>query len=258
MKMTYTSHVLSDQGLHRENNEDCSVMVTDRPEAGLLYGVADGMGGYAAGETASRLACHQLQKQYFAGFADLPTDEQSEEKLFFLLETIFYNIHVQLVELAENNINLRGMGTTLTSLVIRDDRGLVVHVGDSRLYRMRAGQLTQLTRDHTELQQYIDNGQLTKEEAARHHLRHILSQALGSRKDSFRRAFTDSFAVEAGDLFLLCSDGLYDMTGDEAIDDILRDTHDLAAAADLLLKNALDCGGKDNVTLLLVRAEPAK
>ena len=255
MTTTYTSHALTDQGIKRKNNEDCYIVEQSHPEAGLIFAVADGMGGHAAGETASRLACHQLHKHYFAGFKELTPEEQNEEKLFFLLETIVYNIHVKLIELSTNNINLQGMGTTMSALVIRENRGLIIHVGDSRIYRLRSGTFEQLTRDHTELQQYIDNGQLTKEEAAQHHLRHILSQAIGGKSNSFRRAFTLGIDIEPGDLFLLCSDGLYDMTGNEAIEDILKQGYTLQKSADLLLNKALDCGGKDNISVVLVQAD---
>jgi protein phosphatase len=128
-------------------------------------------------------------------------------------------------------------------------------VGDSRIYRLRGNSFKQLTHDHTELQQYIENGQLTKEEAARHHLRHILSQAIGGKSNSFRRAFTSGIAIEPGDLFLICSDGLYDMTGDTATAEILRQGDSLEQSADLLRNKALKNGGEDNITMILIRAE---
>ena len=253
-KPTCMAHGLTDQGLHRKNNEDCFIIDEGNPEAGLLYVVADGMGGYAAGETASRLACHRLREMYFADFADMADEERSEETICRLLETIVYDIHIKLIELAEKNIDLRGMGTTLSALLIRKNRGIIVHVGDSRIYRFRNGQLKQLTTDHTELQQYIENGQLTREEAATHHLRHILSQAIGGKPTTYKKALTLGFAVEPGDLFLLCSDGLYDMTGDAPIQEILAQDQDLPAAADKLCKAALALGGKDNITIILVKA----
>ena len=255
MKSEYDIHALTDQGLKRENNEDNFLVEQDRPEDGIILAVADGMGGHAAGETASRLACYQLSKQFFAGIDKLTPEERGdEEKLFFLLETIVYNIHVKLIELAENSRSLRGMGTTLSALVIWGSRGLIVHVGDSRIYRLRNGVFEQLTRDHTELQKYIDKGQLTKEEAASHHLRHILSQALGSKMNSFRRAFTLAVDIAPGDLFLICSDGLYDMTGDAAIEQIISQGDNLEEVAGQLLQKALECGGRDNITLVLARA----
>jgi len=251
----YTVHTMTDQGLRRDNNEDYAIVDWEHPEAGLLVAVADGMGGHAAGETASRVACCQLVEQYFKGFAELIPVELSEEKLFFLLETIVYKIHVKLIELAVRNCKLKGMGTTLSALVIRKEKGLIVHVGDSRIYLYRKGILEQITRDDTELQQYIDKGQLSKEEAAEHHLRHVLNQALGGRESSFRRAFTRELDIEPGDLLLICSDGLYDMTGDEAIKQIMSQNQHLEQTAERLVKKALDCGGKDNVTVALVLSE---
>lgn len=252
---SYTVHTLTNQGLRRENNEDCTIVDQGHPEAGLLVAVADGMGGHAAGETASRLACCRLAEQYFEKFTELAPDETSEEKLFFLLEKVVYKIHVKLIELAAQNHKLKGMGTTLSALVIRETKGFIIHVGDSRVYLYRQGTLTQITRDHTELQQYIDKGQLTREEAAEHHLRHILSQALGGRDSSFRRSFTKTVNIQRGDMLLLCSDGLYDMTGDAAIKQIMSRNQPLEQMADQLVRKALECGGRDNVTVALVQRD---
>ncbi|HID69020.1 MAG TPA: serine/threonine-protein phosphatase [Desulfobacterales bacterium] len=253
--MDYRYYALSDKGLRRENNEDNYLVDTSDTKAGQIFAVADGMGGHAAGETASRIVCHELKEQWHAGFTALADQQDDNDELVFLMEKIIYTVHKKILGFAEKNPDLFGMGCTLSSLILRDSRGLIGHVGDSRIYRFRAGVLEQLTKDHTELQRYIDLGRLTKEEAASHHLRHILSQAIGGKSDSFSRAFTLVFDVEPGDIFLLCSDGLYDMTGDAMIEEVLAAGLDLQETGDKLLQKALDKGGKDNVTLLLVKGE---
>ena len=145
------------------------------------------------------------------------------------------------------------MGTTLTAAYVGAEEVLVAHVGDSRAYRLRDGELARITEDHSLVEELLRQGRLTEEEAEEHPQRSIITRALGPEPE----VEIDTFAIAAadGDVYLLCSDGLTSMVSEAAIADILRATPDLAAAADALVAAALDAGGRDNVTVLLFRTE---
>ncbi len=256
--MNFSVFSLSDTGLRRENNEDNLLIADERgKEQGQLYAVADGMGGYLAGETASRMVCERLEELYFQGISRLlEQGEPAEDDILFLLEKIIYAIHKEVFNLGSTNHEFCGMGSTLSLLLLRKSRAFIVHVGDSRIYRLRSGKLEQLTEDQTEVQKFVNLGRITPEEAQNHHLSHVLSQAIGGRKDSFSRAWTTVFAVEPRDNFLLCSDGLYDMVSGSDIELILAGYPDGEEACLQLLQLSLDGGGKDNITMVLIQNRP--
>lgn len=234
-----TSAALSDRGRVRSSNEDS---VLELP-GDRLFAVADGMGGHAAGEVASRLAVDALEASLGDGDS-LPSAEEISGAVREANRRIFRD--------GEENPGRSGMGTTLTALAIDDDlRWRIGHVGDSRAYLYRDGALRQLTTDHSWVGRRVAAGELTKEEARRHPMSSVLERALGTS----RRVEVD---VEEGrarpaDVFLLCSDGLTDMLPDAELESLLGGEDDPEEAADRLVSAANRAGGEDNVTVVLVR-----
>jgi serine/threonine protein phosphatase PrpC len=149
-----------------------------------------------------------------------------------------------------NRENNEDMGTTLSVLILLNSKALIVHVGDSRIYRLRQNVLEQLTEDHTFAQAFLQKGYMTSAEATRHPTRHVMTQAVGRGIESI---FHKTENVEKGDLFLLCSDGLYDMLPDIEIKDILLENPRATDKCDRLVASALDMGGKDNVTVMVIQ-----
>jgi protein phosphatase len=261
---------ISDQGKVRTNNEDhylvarcgraLEPLLTNLPEGDLPtefretgYGliVADGLGGEAAGELASRLAITTLVKLII----DVPDwilkfDERREKEAMRRADTYLRQVHETLTQRAEADAKLSGMSTTMTLATILGADGVVAHVGDSRAYLFRQGELHQLTRDQTQAQMLLEAGVITKEEFAKNQYRHVLLQAIGGRGglvdvEIHRTRF------QHDDRLLLCTDGLTDMVEDSKIAEVLgRDTSS-QEACDSLLELALEAGGRDNVTAVL-------
>ena len=221
-------------GLRRELNED-SVFVQP-----TVFGVADGMGGHAFGEIASATAVEVV--------AELDLEREPIEALGAMMD----EIALRLTDLAEQDLRLRGMGTTLTMLRWLEDqsRFAVAHIGDSRCYLLRQGELQQVTHDHTMVQALVDDGRMPAEQAALHPRRSMLMRALqaGSSPEP------DLFLLEAqpGDRYLLCSDGLSDVVQAEAIAEVLMGVEERDEAVGRLIDLANEAGGPDNITCVLV------
>jgi protein phosphatase len=243
--ITVRFHSRTDPGRVRPGNEDA--FLADG-EAGL-FAVADGMGGHAAGEVASRLAIEALPGLHEAGPArpDTPADGRK------WLASLVARANRAVYEAARSNPDQRGMGTTLTVLYIRPPVACFAHVGDSRLYRFRDGRLQQLTRDHTWVQEQVDAGLLSPSQAQVHPHRSMLTRAIGIAEDV--AVDSGDVDVEPGDVFLLASDGLSSMLSDEEIAGVLARDGALDAMADALIEAANARGGYDNITVVLVRAE---
>jgi serine/threonine protein phosphatase PrpC len=234
----------TDPGLRRPDNEDAYLLDTERG----LFCVADGMGGHAAGEVASRLAVEALAREMARPDAGAPLDAR--------LRAAVAAANRAILEAAGRDPTLVGMGTTLTALALAtDDRSFTIaHIGDSRAYLYRQGALTQLTADHTWVQQQVDAGLLTPEEARRHPLASMLTRALGISDDPEVDIIHGE--LEPGDLILLCSDGLTGMVDDAELAAILaRDDLPLDGLARELTAAANRNGGMDNITAILIRAE---
>jgi PPM family protein phosphatase len=227
----------SDVGRQRSANEDDFVL------APPFFAVADGMGGAKAGEVASAMAT-----EVFEGESD--SGEPAEAQLARMLREANKRIH----DLAVADESHRGMGTTLTAAKVTGDEISLAHVGDSRAYRMRDGELEQLTKDHSLVAELERSGQITPEAAEHHPQRSIITRALGPEPE----VEVDTYTVTGreGDLFLLCSDGLTSMISDEEIGSILRSADSLDAAADALVRAANQSGGRDNITVVLFRVGP--
>jgi protein phosphatase len=225
------------------------------PERAEEYGyamiVADGMGGHAEGELASRMAISGLIKLVLA----MPEwifrlDESVAEDASERSTRRFRYLNELLIEHGRRDPDVRGMGTTLTAARMMGRHLQIVHVGDSRAYLLRGGHLHRLTKDHTYVQLLIDLGQLSEEEAAKFGGRHVLVNALGGSHQDVE-VDVDQLPLESGDRVLLCSDGLTDMVTDQTIRDVLLEPRDSADACRRLVNLALEHGGRDNITVVV-------
>jgi serine/threonine protein phosphatase PrpC len=238
----------SEIGHARENNEDKFDFYEPDEEPllaarGSVYLVCDGMGGHNAGQIASELAA----KQFLHAYYHLGGTAQEAARHAIL------QAHHYIAEMASKIPSRYGMGTTLTALILKQDEGILAHVGDSRCYRLREGAFEQLSRDHTLVAHLAAQGILTPEQAKYHPQRNVIRQAVGVADPSEPlEPDIETFALQAGDLYLLCSDGLTDMVDDAEIEAILRDEPPTRAAW-RLVDRALANGGRDNITVALVR-----
>ncbi len=224
----------TDVGYVREHNED-SLLV--RPP---LFAVCDGMGGHKAGEVASDIAVRVL-----AARAPRQTDAQG-------LKQAVEEANISIIHAVHEGEGREGMGTTCTAAILEDERLTIAQVGDSRAYLLHSGALQQITRDHSLVADLVDSGEITPEEARNHPWRSYITRALGLDP----RVEPDIYElnIHSGDRLMLCSDGLYSMVRDEKIADILNRTPEPQKAADRLVKAALDAGGSDNITVIVVDA----
>lgn len=242
----------TDVGRLRDHNEDCIGVDAD---LGLAV-LADGMGGYSAGEVASGIAVATLMTDLKAALAR--KDQHAERRngcdaaQVAMLREGIARANASILLAASGQSQYSGMGTTLVTALFHDDRVTVGHVGDSRLYRLRDDAFEQVTRDHSLLQEQIDRGLLTREQARRSQNRNLVTRALGI--DPGLAAEIHVHGVLAGDIYLMCSDGLSDMVSDEDMHLALSSMRDkMQLAADHLVRIANDHGGKDNISVVLVR-----
>jgi serine/threonine protein phosphatase PrpC len=238
----------SEIGHARENNEDKFDFYEPDEEPllaarGSVYLVCDGMGGHNAGQIASELAA----KQFLHAYYHLGGTAQEAARHAIL------QAHHYIAEMASKVPSRYGMGTTLTALILKQDEGILAHVGDSRCYRLREGVFEQLSRDHTLVARLVEQGIITPEQAKYHPQRNVIRQAVGVADPTEPlEPDIETFALQAGDLYLLCSDGLTDMVDDAEIEAILRDEPPTRAAW-RLVDRALANGGRDNITVVLVQ-----
>ena len=226
--------------------------VPDRAdEAGYALIVADGMGGHAAGELASRITIREMVRLALA----LPDwivrlDEDTVDQAVGRSEQRITEAHRALIAEGRREPGLKGMGSTVTAVRNLGRMLQIAHVGDSRAYLLRAGKLTRLTSDHTYVQMLVDSGRLTREAAAKSSSRHVLVNAVGGVNDSVR-VDVEHMPLENGDRVLLCSDGLTDLVNDDAIRLVLIDEPTSEDACRVLVDRALAAGGRDNVTAVV-------
>ncbi len=239
----WTSATESDVGQVRAGNEDS---VYSNPESGVFV-VADGMGGHAAGEVASAIASRTI--------GDSACREcDSIEALSEQLVDAFLAAGREIERQADEDPAHSGMGTTATVLRLRREGSFVIaHIGDSRAYRMRDGRLERMTRDHSWVQEQVDRGLISPEQAVGHPQSNIITRALGTDPSPTPDLYRGELSV--GDLFLLATDGLTDMVAEERIAELLATDEPLEARAEALVSAANEAGGIDNVTVLLVRVE---
>ena len=241
MKLDSTG--LSDPGLIRAYNQDCHYI----DSAGRFFIVADGMGGHAGGEEASRIATQEIRSY-------LEQNWQSPESALNLLEQALSTANQAIVTDQQNHPERADMGTTAVVVVIRPGESPVCgHVGDSRLYRLRKSQLQQITEDHTWIAKALKIGDITPDEARVHPYRHVLSNCLG--REDLNQISVQPLDLQQGDRLLLCSDGLTEELVDDKIASYLQGTPSLKIAAASLVAAANEEGGHDNITVVLVSVE---
>ena len=266
---------ITDPGKVRQSNEDqfliaelskrMRVMQTSLPEPKLQVGedrahlflVADGMGGHAAGERASSIAVAAIEQFTLNTFRwFFAPDSPGAQKVLAQFQAALTQADEKIIEEAEQNPELAGMGTTLTMAFQLGPQLCVVHVGDSRAYMYRSGELHQLTRDHTLVAELVRSGAIKPEQVADHHLRHVITNVVGGPQAGVK-VEARAFEVQAGDRLLLCSDGLTEMVTNDAIAAVLDAVAEPEAAAKTLLDQANAAGGRDNITVLIVRFDLA-
>jgi len=229
----------SDRGLYREENEDTFLL---EPDAGFCL-VADGMGGGAAGELASQIFA-EAAIEVFLGYKN-PSRQKAKENLQKTFQLTNERI---LNHVARNSIH-KSMGCTAELIVFFDEGFVLGHIGDSRTYRVREGLLKQLTKDHSLVQDQIDHGVLTPDQARDHSLRNVIFRAVGVEENLALDLINGK--IYPGDLFLLCSDGLTDMIEDDLIRQVLLSGDSLSQKTEKLIELANLAGGKDNITVVL-------
>ena len=245
--------LLTDVGCHREANEDSSRYLKPSDPGlylrkGALAVVADGMGGHSAGEVASKIAVETILRVYFEEKGDTRSSLQKAVK----------QANREIYEASTGDDNLRGMGTTCTALVLKNGSAVTAHVGDSRLYLIRNGQIYLMTEDHSAVMEMVKRGLLTLEEARHHPDKNVILRALGSHPDVEVGLWDEPFPVKEGDSFLLCSDGLYDLVEDEDIRQTVVSSSSIEAC-EKLIDLAKRNGGYDNITvgIFSIKAEDA-
>lgn len=255
--MKITSCGITDIGRKRQRNED-SYLVNDKLR---LYIVADGMGGHAGGEFASKIAVSTVEEilkgedrvksgvppQTYLDSAVPGEDDDTEQDR---LRDAILRAGNMIARRATEDPDLRGMGTTATVMFFMQDKGYIAHVGDSRAYCVRNSKITQITEDHSLVHEQLKSGLITEEEARTHQLKNIITRSVGVQEEV--EIDTVVWRVQAGDTYVLCSDGLSNMVADHEIQNVVNKM-DLEPAARALVDLANEHGGEDNVTLILIK-----
>ena len=245
--MTYEFSARTDKGRVRGNNED-AVAVDRGAQIAIL---ADGMGGYNAGEVASGMATTFIRTEMARWLAQAAAPPQSTD-VRRALEACVEQANLAILDAALSTPQYAGMGTTLVVAVFYGSRLILGHIGDSRCYRVRNGRMQQITRDHSWLQEQVDAGLLTAQQAAQSSHRNLVTRALGVEPNVLLEV--NEFQVAPSDLFVLCSDGLTDMVTDPDLADLLRAPLALEDKVTVLIDTANANGGRDNVSVVLVQA----
>lgn len=239
MEIRFTGIGISDTGVVRTANQDNYFIDDD----GRFFIVADGMGGHAGGEQASKIATEEIK-------AYLNEHWDSSEPAEVLLKEAIHRANKGILKDQESHPERGDMGTTLVLVVFKDEKPWVAHIGDSRLYRLRGTQLEQITEDHTWVARALQAGEITKEEAKVHPWRHVLSQCLGRR--DIHKIDIEALDFQRGDRLLLCSDGLTEEVPDELITASIEESLNSEQAVTKLVEEAKKAGGSDNVTVIIV------
>jgi len=248
---------ISDVGQRRPHNEDSTASILSQ---GLMI-VADGMGGYKAGEVASAIAATTVIYDVTQGLVKIGSARENEKaddsQHSILLKSAIKHANSIIYTAAQKDEQCQGMGTTIVAGLFYDDKITIGHVGDSRVYRFRDGKFQQMTKDHSLIQEVIDKGLYTPEEAAANTPKNLVTRALGISAEADVDIIEEQ--VKTGDIYVLCSDGLTDMVKDEEIHLTLsKYSANLAQAADNLVQSANSKGGKDNISVILAQVNDVK
>ncbi len=248
--MNYEFCTRTDPGLARENNED-SVTFDEPVRLAIL---ADGMGGYNAGEVASGMATTFIKSELGRWLSQAGRHANTRE-VRLAMEICVDNANRSIFNAANSNPQYSGMGTTLVVGVFQDERLLLGHIGDSRCYRLRGAEFAQITKDHSLLQEQMDAGLITPEQAATSSNKNLVTRALGVEDAVLLEV--NEHRVDPGDIYLMCSDGLSDMVDDQGIAQILGTDAPLEQKVAQLVDAANANGGRDNISVLLAHANTA-
>ncbi len=248
---------ISDVGQRRPHNEDSTASILSQ---GLMI-VADGMGGYKAGEVASAIAATTVIYDVTQGLVKIGSARENKKaddsQHSILLKSAIKHANSIIYTAAQKDEQCQGMGTTIVAGLFYDDKITIGHVGDSRVYRFRDGKFQQMTKDHSLIQEVIDKGLYTPEEAAANTPKNLVTRALGISAEADVDIIEEQ--VKTGDIYVLCSDGLTDMVKDEEIHLTLsKYSANLAQAADNLVQSANSKGGKDNISVILAQVNDVK
>ncbi len=244
------------KGLRKNINEDSWIVLEDiqirrgsGSGIGVLFAVADGISGEVGGGKASKMAIRSLQ-EYFTGHKRKGIIIDKDKKNLVTLEGVVLGIHEKISSVSDKTEKYKYMGTTLSLLFICEMTAYIAHVGDSRIYKFRDGKLVKLTHDDTIAQLSVEMGFMKAEKALEHPLRHALIQALGQGVDEVQ---VKTEKLNHGDVFLLCTDGLYEMLSEKEIIGALENSISHSQACDILVERALKHGGTDNITVIVVQ-----
>ncbi len=249
MRIRYAAK--TDVGMKRSHNEDYFALIEDEQ----LFIVADGMGGHACGEVASKLSADVIGEFYrHSKDQDATWPYRYDHNLSYVENRLVAAVRLanaRIHQKSQSDAGLRGMGTTLVGALVLNDTIYVAHVGDSRVYRVRNGDIKQLTRDHSLLEDYRDaRPDMTEEEARNFPHKNVITRALGMRDNV--QVDINKFEIQDGDRYLLCSDGLSGMLDDDALHEIIMANEDLEQGVSELIRRANEAGGTDNITAMVV------
>lgn len=236
----WNSFAESNVGTVRSINEDS---ILSKPESNI-WAVADGMGGYEAGDVASSMVVRTLGEIEY---------KESLSDIVDAIEDNLIDVNFRIQEYADIMLDGRMLGSTVVSLVIRGRVGACLWAGDSRLYRYRSGKLQQLSRDHSHVEDLISQGQLTPEEAENHPDSNVITRAVGAHEELY--VDINVFSLQLGDILLLCSDGLYNAVNQQDIIRLIASANAENSVKDLIAK-ALENGASDNVSVIIIKGEP--
>lgn len=250
---TVIASVKTDPGCVRETNEDNGLHVSqfapeESRQRGTLTIVADGMGGHSSGEIASGMAVELISQHFY---------DDNAESISEALRSAIQAANAQIFQSSTSDLKYLGMGTTVVALVIHNGLGYAAHVGDSRLYRLRGGNMERLTVDHSQVMEMVKMGIISFDEAQHHEDKNIILRAVGTQP-TVEVEMSDPFRVDLGDQFMLCSDGLCDMADDEEIRAIWAGARDIHTASEGLISLAKERGGSDNITVGIVQVSDAE
>ncbi|MBI4051914.1 MAG: Stp1/IreP family PP2C-type Ser/Thr phosphatase [Elusimicrobia bacterium] len=251
--MILTAAGKSDTGRVRSNNED-SILINEELR---LFAVADGMGGHNSGEVASRIAIRVLQEALQQMFSSRSMPEEVNTNFSLQTNQLAWAVRLAnqaVFEASRDKPQNQGMGTTLSVALVQNNKAGVVHIGDSRIYMFREGNLIQLTRDHSLVMEQVRQGLITQEEAESSRLQNILTRALGTQPKA--QIDVEEHPLMEGDILLLCSDGLTRMLKESALVKIFREKEELSAICNTLIESANQAGGMDNISVIVIQIKP--
>lgn len=244
--------VVTDIGKKRTVNEDSAAVFTIQ-EGPMLAVVADGMGGHRGGDYASSTAVRILGEHFLK--VDNPTTMNEEDWKEWLQDTVLH-VNRTIFDIAEKDTEYKGMGTTLDAVLIYGNKGLVTHIGDSRVYMINRNEIIQITKDHSFVNILLDSGEITEEEAARHPQRNWIMRAVGSEKTIMPDFY--QISIDEQTYVLICTDGLSNKVDNKQIHDIVTSEGDLNDKAIKLVELANEAGGEDNISVILASLPSAE